>query len=127
MTERRQSGEQDRGITLARDSRERTRSLFLRTQSLYASMGASSGVGDDDAGSGATASSSATLPHAVAPGEEGGAGGGGGGEDDAPAIGVGGEWNRGEAAAEEVGAAVGMGREDWLRLSLSLSLSSNDV
>jgi hypothetical protein len=45
---------------LARDSRERTRSLFLRTQSLYASMAAGSGVGDgdgdDDAGSGATAS-----------------------------------------------------------------------
>jgi hypothetical protein len=43
---------------LARDSRERTRSLFLRTQSLYASMAAGSGVGDgdDDAGLGATAS-----------------------------------------------------------------------
>jgi hypothetical protein len=56
MTERKQSGKRDRGSTLARDSRERTRSLFLRTQSLYASMAAGSGVGDDYAGSAATAS-----------------------------------------------------------------------
>jgi hypothetical protein len=57
MTERKQSGKRDRGSTLARDSRDRTRSLFLRTQSLYASMAAGSGVGDDYAGSAATASS----------------------------------------------------------------------
>jgi hypothetical protein len=50
------------------------------------------------------------LPHAEAAEEDGRAAAGGGGEDDAPGIGVRCGRNRREAAAEEVGAAVGMGR-----------------
>jgi hypothetical protein len=46
---KRAAGDQGgRGITLARDSRERTRSRFLRTQSLYASMAGSSDDGGAD-------------------------------------------------------------------------------